>query len=275
MSLKPFLVIIDTTEATMLQTVGKGILNVHVIMSTDPVSAKQTFLRVFSPMVRNQIFNSIYVYDVDEMKESLAVTPSDRLPLFSFLPLAGGRPPKQVDGQQLTLGNKTIEPNVNTQVNQQPQVQQAPVQQHATKPQINLNSITNSPRSKEFQTYENDLPNSSEALSSEQAKLIRNMGVTRQDTNEEGSNLRVNSSVGRNMNLRQPQQDPQVQMNQEQMAILSKIGAATQPTGIVHEEDIESSEKVVVEDPSLTQVDGGVLSDIELQKLQDEIKEIK
>jgi hypothetical protein len=272
---KPFLIVIDTTEATMRQSVGLGILNVHVILAEDPLSAKQTFLRTFTPFVRNQISNSIYVYDLEHMSDSLKAVPADRLPLFSFMPMSGGRPPKQSDvAMASNLGNTTVAPNVN---NTSPQQQQVPSQHAPVENTVTRLPASHNPRQREFQNADaNARPTTSNTLSAENADLVRRLGVTpTPNGTNEGTNLRVNASTGRNVSLNNIPAESLVSNNisQEQATLLRQFAQPNRGDIIEEQPAAEESHAALI-DESLAQIDNKVLSEAELQKLNDEVKGI-
>ncbi len=96
MSLNSYLIVVDTTEERYLRTLTRGILNVHVTVAENIENAIENFLKVFRPHIIEQIKNSVYIYDLKEMithLEGMDITVSPQL--FSFLPLAGGRPLRQ------------------------------------------------------------------------------------------------------------------------------------------------------------------------------------
>lgn len=275
MTAKLFLVIIDTTEATMRQTVGMGILNVHGVMAENAISAKQTLLQVFTPQVRAQIQNSLYVYDMEEMSKVLKTMPPGRLPpMFSFIPLTGGRPQRQSDTPQAvstTLGNQTQNPStipaVVAQKPQAPQQQQRP---------INPATVSNS-RSREFQNFDAGRPTTTNNLTPEQAAMIRGVGAgQRSEGADEGSNPRINASTGTNQNLRNVPEDlvRNNNLTQEQANLLRAL-ASSGPEIVEADVAAENPNVMVVEDTSLAEIDNKVLSDEDIAKLNADIQDVK
>jgi hypothetical protein len=230
------------------------------------MEAKQTLLRVFSQHVRNQIQDSIYSYDLKEMSEQLIkLEASKMLPLFSFLPLAGGRPQKQSDVASVSLGGKTLEPNT----------QQQPVQQQTVQPVRQNMPNVSMPRNSEFQNYDQGRPNTTNVLTQEQAALVQSIGaIPAFNGADEGTSARINASTGRNLNLRQNNAQPQTSngISQEQAELLQKFSQNSKGPQIMQEDIAESREVGIVEDASLTAIDNRVMSDADIAKLQEEIK---
>ena len=55
MSLKSYLIVVDTTEERFLRSIGKGILNVHISLAETAEIARGQFLKVFNPAIAEQI----------------------------------------------------------------------------------------------------------------------------------------------------------------------------------------------------------------------------
>lgn len=263
MSEKTFLVIIDTTEARFRQTVGRGILNVHVVTATDAFEAKRTLLKNFNNLVQEQIKEYLYAYELETMSSDLKKLEANQLmPLFSFLPLAGGRPERQpyapvpVSG----LGNTTLESN-------QPHQQQAEPQPPQPQRVVNTTPVPNDVRGRGFQNNDN-VQRTTPNPNREQQAILNALGVTPQTFGgNEGNVPRVNAAIGGNVNL-QSNKAPQVapsSITEEQAMLLAGIGIPSDMT-------VSTPEASLV-DESLTKVDDGVLSEEAIQKLRQEVGE--
>lgn len=261
MTEKTFLVIIDTTENRLRQTVGRGILNVHVVTAIDAFEAKRTLLKNFVPNVQEQIKDFLYAYELETMATELKKLQANELmPLFSFLPLAGGRPARQsfAPVQTANLGNNTLDANQPRP--QQPQPVQRPQTQQQSSP------VPGDVRGRGFNNAERDAQNTP-PLTKEQRDLVTSLGAAPQTYGgNEGNVPRVNAAIGGNINLnqnREPATAPGT-LTREQMELLRGVGVPTEMT--------TSAEDIPV-DESLTKVEGAPLSEEEILKLKSEIGE--
>jgi hypothetical protein len=132
---KLFLIVVDTST-NQFANIGRGILNVQIIAAKDKTEAKQLFTKVYRPHILQQIQFCTYVYDLEEISTNLrAIDATKVIPLFSHLPLQGGRPPKP----EPLIPDKTVDqiaamPQTQPQAQAQPQiagVPQPPVQQRS------------------------------------------------------------------------------------------------------------------------------------------------
>ena len=259
MAEKTFLVIIDTTENRLRQTVGRGILNVHVVTAVDAFEAKRTLLKNFNHNVQEQIKDFLYAYELETMASELRKLEANQLmPLFSFLPLAGGRPQRQsfAPVPVTNLGNNTLDAN-------QPR-QEQPVQKPLTQQQSS--PVPGDVRGRGFNNAEKDAPNTP-PLTKAQQDIVTSLGATPQTHGgNEGNVPRVNAAIGRNINLNQnraPASAPGT-LTKEQMELLRGVGVPTEmPT---------ATDDIPVDD-SLTKVEGAPLSEEEILKLKSEIGE--
>lgn len=280
MPVKPFLVVIDTTDARVPQSgIGVGILNVHVVSATDAFEAKQTLLKVFNQRVQNVIRDYLYAYDLEEMGSNLSKLHENKLaPVFSFLPLQGGRPPRQPFAPQVTvkleattLPSNQPQPQQQVPVQRPQQVVQQPVAQQPRANPLHPTDI----RGRGFQRIDPQQPEVSNSMTVDQAQLLSALGVTPQRFGgDEGSQPRINASVGGNNNLRNTIAPTRASENlsAEQMSLLSGIVQADNKDSIIQETVTDDAASAII-DPSLAQVDGGVLSEAEIAQLKSEIKE--
>ena len=129
-------------------------------------------------------------------------------------------------------------------------------------------------RGRGLQRIDPQQPEVSNSMTVDQAQLLSALGVTPQRFGgDEGSLPRINASVGGNNNLRNtiaPSRAPEG-LSADQMNLLSGIVQADNKESIIQEDVHEGSAALI--DPSLTQVDGGVLSEEEIAQLKSEIKE--
>jgi hypothetical protein len=274
MSKKPFLVIIDTTEARMSQSgVGVGILNAHIILAETADQAKLTLLEMFRPNVKNAVRDYLYAYEVSDVEQNLIKYNQN---IFSFIPLQGGRPPRQAFNAE-TFSKASN--NVTLQPNQQQVQQQAPKPQQTQQRVVANTNVPNDIRGRGFNNIEQSPPEVKETVSAEQAQILTSLGVTPQRFGgDEGSLPRVNSSIGGNANLRNtiaPTRTSDV-LTEDKASILRSVGVSLAGiadgnggTSVINEEQTE----VPQVDKSLTEVDSNILSDEEIARLKNEIKE--
>lgn len=276
MPVKPFLVVIDTTDARVPQSgIAVGILNVHVVSATDAFEAKQTLLKVFNQRVQNVIKDYLYAYDLEEMGTNLNKLHDNKLlPVFSFVPLQGGRPPRQLYSPAVTvkLDSQTLPSN-------QPQPAQM-VQQQVPQPRPVAQSrpqglAPTDIRGRGFQNIDASPPEVKNTVTADQAQILSALGVTPQRFGgDEGSQPRINASVGGNNNLRNTIAPSRASesLSADQVGLLRGIVQTDNKESIIQEAVDESASTAMI-DPSLTQVDGGVLSEAEIAQLKSEIKE--
>ena len=243
--MKSYLIIIDTTEGINLRSVSRGLLNVHIILAESEALARENFLKVFNPVVANQIRNNLYVYDIVEIMLNLEkVDIKTSLPLYSFLPLAGGRPPKQND--QFAENNTPVNP-------QQP-------------------FIDNKPKSA-TQPHQND--DQKQVYTKEQLELIARLGaVTSNNTSE--VNPRIAASTGLNsVNQQQvnPTQRKQV-VNSTQHELLKRFGDAASLQNTIQTNQHDEVPVLTDADRARMLSEAAPLSDAELDRLKAEVAEV-
>lgn len=271
---KPFLVIIDTTEARIPQGgIGVGILNAHIILADNDFQAKQKLLQIFRPNVQNIVKNYLYAYDINEIQENLVKYNQE---IFAFMPLAGGRPPRQSFSpapKQIENGNKTLSANL-PEVKATTQ-QQTPVSKSAPQRTVNNTKIPNDIRGRGFNNNIQDAPSTTDVMDVEQSTILASLGVTPQKYGgNEGSQPRINASIGSNQNLSQISKPRSVSDNlsEDQAALLQAVGVNHIDQTVIKEDTEDEVSKAFV-DPSLTEVDNVVLTETEIEKLKNEIKE--
>lgn len=241
---KKFLIIIDTTEGINLRRVARGILNIHVIVAENELDARKKFLSVFNQAVANEITNNLYVYDLDTMSDELSKIDSTKtLPLFSFMPLQGGRPPRQQNPLAV------IENNTNTM---------EPFQQ-----------ANNTRNSSMLDAIRNNLANQSKepVLSKEQLDLISRTGAV------PTTNPRIATATGvQNINESVVIPKPETtQLNSEQLKLLMQAGVnLTEIKNDVELQEERSTAPVLNEVASVGSE--RALTEEEIKKLQEEIR---
>lgn len=263
--MKPYLVITDTTEEVRARLIPRGLRNVHVILAESLLDAKLKYVKLFNQQIIQEIFNSIYVYDLTEIQSNLSNI-TNSLPIFSFISLNGARPPKTVFEQ----------------LNNVPQVQTTPVvqQQPVVRQQVPQASqfVTPSPRSQEFsqvnrQVRQDRQQENSQQLTPQQLQLIAQMGAIPNNSGEE--NTKINSATGvRSVN--QQQVKPAIEttnLSKEQLALLSGVvDISTLETPVMVEDDVANSPIDGNIYGDLDRVDSSVLSDEDIQRLQNELQ---
>jgi len=237
MSLKSYLIVVDTTEERFLRSIGRGILNVHISLAETAEIAREQFLKVFNPAIAEQIKNSIYIYDIAEISSHLEkIDITKQIQLFAFLPLAGGRPQKQVP---------QIAPN---EIHE--------LQQTALNQQLR-------------QTSQN-------TLSPEKMQLLREVGaMPLQDNAPEGTNLRVNASVGLNRNVQSDmivKPNPTQNLNTEQMNLLSKVGVNIPELNSLYSDGVTITDKRTINSDLADVGSEKPMSDAELAALQNQVR---
>lgn len=273
-----FMVVIDTTEERGQITLPKGIINTYLIKAVDENHAKQIILRTMIPQVARQLVNSLYVYPVQPLIDriNLADESSKTLPMFSFMPLNGARPPKVLMFQD--------DPAPKNQEEQPPVENKNPIAKNQTvvtkrtvvPPTIQPKNIRQV-RSAGFQQPDYiEPPTTSNSLTPEQADIIKSLGVNPLQPGEnEGANPRINSSVGKNLNLTRqvPTPSPINDLTPEQAAILKSVGALDTVAATITENVAYNSDEVLIEpDASLMEVP--TESSFDITALQQEYQQI-
>jgi hypothetical protein len=269
MEKKNYLIVVDTTDAKTRVNLPRGLLNTYVVLALDPIHAKKVLLSMFPRSMADQLADALYVYDLEQVTTTLkAVDEQKQLPLFSFMPLSGGRPPKQSDVQLTQSGNQTLTPNTTTSAQIPPQ--QPPRSQTPFRGQRGGRSL-------EFQqTEEGNNPPTTNVLTKEQADLVNRFGITQaREGNDEGVNLRINSSTGVNQNLT-PQKrtlDTPSDVTTEQAEILSRLNVR-HPEPVTDNELLreiaESGGASSLVDDSLTTINETPLDDDTINRLKSE-----
>jgi hypothetical protein len=262
-NMKTFLIVIDTTDAFTRANLPVGILNVVMIAANTPAEAKSEYLKPFAPMIQRKLQEALYAYDVEEMGGILTkMQAAGQWPCWAFMPINGGRPPKQSDAapiQLTTNGSSTLSPNVG-----------APIPQSVPQP-LNAANVSNNPRSfrsGEFQNEEKSLPPVAAIKDVEKLAMLRELGVGPiGSVSDEGHSPRINASTGRNHSLHQPT-NPQLapsSVNNSQAELLRSMGVNA-PAGTTLNEDAAISDPAAL-DPSLTRIDQ---SDLAIPQVESE-----
>jgi hypothetical protein len=255
---KNYLIVVDTTDAKTRVNINRGLLNTFVVRALDPIHAKKIAMGIFPKGVADQLADGLYVYELDQIAANIqSLDEQQKLPLFSFMPLNGSRPPKQNDVQITTLGNSTLAPNAGTH--------------NAPNPRNPAAAGMRGGRSQEFHDVERSRPNTTDRLTKEQAALVSSLGAlpSRSDS-DEGVNLRVNASTGVNHNL--TGRNAQVNLNQEQADLLARLNVDI-PQPIADQElmrEIAETGIPTLVDDSLTTINEKPLDDATLKRLANE-----
>ena len=248
MNKKNYLVQVDTTESTTRNGIPPGILNTFIVRANDPIDAKQTILRIYNRGIAEQIQSSLYVYEIEDIIKNLAnIDEKNGIPLFSFMPLQGGRPPRQADVAISSLGNDTIPAN-------QPQVQP---------PRLDNITSQQNPRSREFSDIDQGRPPTTDKLTPEQEDLVRRLGARPLPS---GSDERINPRIAAATGL------PPI--NREQQEILSKFGINPANNDFVDpelEREIQQVKGMSIEDPNLLVINETPLDEEALKALENEL----
>jgi len=259
--MKLYLIVIDTTEAFTRANLPSGILNTVVVIAEDAVQAKNNFLNQYTGEMIRKLNEAIYVYDLNEISVNLEqIQKGGGQPQWTFIPLRGGRPPRQVASapiQMTSNGNQTLSGTI----------AQPPRTEGAPRP-LNVSNVSNSPRSREFQP-EQVSPQTQPIQDPNKLAMLRDLGVhTGGESAGEGYSPRLNSSVGRNVSIEQPRTTHSAPegMNAEKAALLRGIGVTlpggypVQSTG----EDVISDAALL--DPSLAEIPNDAPPVIESEK---------
>jgi hypothetical protein len=303
-----FFVVIDTTDSTTVRSLPRGIMNTYIIKALDENHARQIILRTMNPQVANQIQHSLYVYDLDMLMYNIDIAWQTKraLPLYSFMPMNGGRPARNISlprrpidmtPNEVTDVSSMVEaPTAQEQQPQQPAKPlnesaqaQAPVQQTppaqprpVQRQPINPNDAR-AVRTAAFQ--QNDYTPQGQVddtLTSEQAQIVSALGAhpTRHGA-DEGANPRVNAATGQNLNQTRAigPEGPTNQLSAEQLELIQKVGAVTEDTQVVggnseasiYEE--AAGDAAWVPEDDLSQIEGDVLTAEQIAQMQEEFKQ--
>lgn len=246
-----FLFVVDTYD-NKLAKVGRGILNAQIVCAKTKEEAVDLFIKLYKPHILQQIQNCTYVYDISEIHKNLdLVDVTKNVPVFSHLPLLGGRPPKpeplNLNGSQPV--NSQFAPPVSSNTQAPPQ-QQRVVQQ---------------PR-----------PSTKGDLTKAQIELIKNFGAlpTPQGEND-GFNTRVNAAVGNRGPVTQDmvqQRDVVETMTQEQLKMLNSAGVKLSDLRMNVEVNADEVSPIAkMQEEELATVTEKPLSDEEIAALQKQI----
>jgi hypothetical protein len=261
MEKKNFLVVVDGTDARTRVSINRGILNTFVVRALDPIHAKKIILNMFAKGIADQLADALYVYEMDQIATNIkALDEQNKLPIFSYMPLDGRRPPKQNDVQITTLGNKTLTPNTSN------------AGSNTTIPNTRV-PVTGmrGGRSQEFHQTEESRPNTTNRLTPEQAALVASLGVvpSRTDT-DEGVNLRVNSATGVNHNLTGTTGASPLNPDQAELLRQLNVEIPQQVSDPELQREIEESGITSLVDDSLTQIEEKPLGEDDLKRLASE-----
>lgn len=266
MEKKNYLVVVDTTDAPTRVTLPKGILNTYIIRATDPMAAKKILMGMFPRGLADQLRTALYVYELESLLQALANEDElGRLPLFSFNPLTGGRPARQTDVQLMSIGSQTLAPNTSAPATAPEPVLVSKPQQQVQQQPVMPKTVTRGSRTQEFQQGPENLPATSNRLTAEQADLVKRLGaVPTPAGSNEAVNPRINAATGVNsipgniapdqaeilarlrVQLPQPEVDPALQRE------IAEVGGAA------------------LIDEDLTRIDGHVLGEDDLRKLENQ-----
>lgn len=235
MSLKSYLIVIDTAEGINLRRVARGMLNVHVILAESESLAREQFLKVFNPQVAAEIQNNLYVYDIVDVVLNLEkVDIKTTLPLFSHLPLSGGRPPKQ--NNQFAPTGQPVNPQ-QPFINNIPKLPQAPVVASEAK------------------------------FTKEQAALIASLGAVSADKLPDYNNPKIGAATGYQTAPAEPQVEKSI--SDVQKDLLQKFNVLNHPEGSVQS---NSPSRVAMDDLDSITTEAP-LSEDEINKYKQEIGE--
>lgn len=184
------------------------------MMAEDAKTVRESFLKIFHPHIIEQIKNSVYIYDLAQMNVEIPKIDAAKTPqAFSFLPLAGGRPPKQLAHIPSTEIQQLQQNEINKKLNQTRQ----------------------------------------ETLSPENLELLRNVGaMPLQSSANEGVNLRVNTSVGlgKNVNVNNfIKTTPTENLNQAHLDLLNSVGVNVHELNALYENGVTITDKI--ENPAI------------------------
>jgi hypothetical protein len=255
-NMKTFLIVIDTTDAFTRANLPVGILNVAMVAANSLAEAKAEYLKPFPPLIVRKLQEAVYAYDILEVAVILnKMSEGQQWPVWTFIPVNGGRPPKQSDAapiQLTTTGSSIINPNPG-----------APMPSQAPQP-LSAANVSNNPRSfrsGEFQNEEKSLPSVAPIQDIEKLAMLRELGVGPIGAiSTEGHSPRINASTGRNHSLQQPY-NPELapsSVNNAQADLLRAMGVNA-PAGTTMNEDRGISDPAAL-DPSLAAIDASDLA---------------
>jgi hypothetical protein len=246
--------------------------------------------------VAAQLVGSLYVYDLDMLAYNieLAEKNANAIPMFSFMPLNGGRPARILNlptrpiekEEKSQKKDKVKEEEKETKVQEANKVQVVDIKKEEKKPRKKVvkpepvdPSDPRQVRSSMFRQGDYvPQKDQDEGITPDKEAILRSLGITTlQDGSDEGVNQRINNSVGRNLNqtVQRKQQNNSNELTAEQFELLRKIGAAPQEEVVIKENIAvdENGNEVRIDDPSLAELppqDNGILTEEQLQRLKDE-----
>lgn len=297
-----FLVVIDTVESTTVRNLPKGIVNTYVVQAMDENHARQMVLRTMAPQIANQLIHSLYVYDLDAIMYNVEIAGQTgrSLPMFSFMPLNGARPPRALNlptrPRDMTPEGVTDVTSTVSSPAELPQPDPVPMNESVA-PQVppQPHTVGRAPvnphnkrdvRSAAFQQHDYQPQGQvNETLSEEQAQIVASLGVYPQRNGaNEGVNNRINGAVGQNLNQSRVAGPggPTNNLSPEQLALIQQVGADTMPDTTVteeaglYEEDYAGADAPAWEpDESVSQIDGEVISDEKIAQIQEEFQKVQ
>ena len=246
---KMYLFVVDTTE-NQFANVGRGILNTQLILAKDKQEAKELFIKIYKPNILQQIQYFTYIYDLDDIKSHLTEIDATKFtPIFSHLPLQGGRPPKPE-----ALISEAVVQNL---------VKNTPVQQVA--PSRSVPHPMPQPVNNKW--------------TKEQIDLIKMHGAIPTPGGENaGFNPRINASTGmenRNINTNQLQTQDSVQkMTPDQIAYLKSAGVdlSALQLNIEVTPDDSNRGRAMEQQSELTVINEAPLTDAQIEALKNQIQ---
>lgn len=260
MEKKDFIVVLDTTELPRLMgnQLPRHVLNALIIKATDAASARQLYLGMLGQKLASIVNDSVYVYDISEISSKLTSVDAagKDLPVWSFLPLNGSRPQKQASTNQAVVP-----------------------QQSAPQPRNAVPAMGGSPRSQEFRQNEDTRPTTSKPLTKEQQALAASAGAfTSVGNSNEGVNPKINSAVGKNLNLTNPGVSPTTSeaLTSDKASLLRKVGVQLNESNIIEDPDLDAEIAQVkgfkFDNEELSSIDPstGVLDDATIEQLRKE-----
>lgn len=274
-----FLIVVDTTYSRVRTSFPPAIIDVQIVSATDEQHARQLFLRSIPRNLVGQLQDNLYVFNLNALLNDMdTFEKSGGVPVFKFVLPGNRRPPKSnnvANQVTTTLGNETItqendSSTVDHRVPEEPPKAEPPAGREV------IAQANKSVRSAEFQEREYVSRTTPNTLSEEQESIVKRLGADRstQGAGEE-VNSQVNATTGIDQSLR-PREDQQLtsnEINEDQAAILSKIGALGSGPEIITNESELIDEIPVVEKPldeSLTEVpDEAPLTEEDIKRLEE------
>ena len=296
-----FFVVIDTVESVIVRSLPKGIMNTYIVKAVDENHASQIILRTMPPQIANQLIHSLYVYNLDDIMYNidLAAESGRSLPMYSFMPLNGARPPRSLNLQKRPTDKKSEVEETNTMVDNN--IENANVPNEESKQEVLTETqaippqpkpVVNNPinpnnkrdvRSASFRQNDYEPQGKiDDTLNEEQAQIIASLGVHPQRNGaDEGVNNRINGATGKNLNYTRTQGDmgPTNNLSPEQLELLKSVGADTMPGTTVTEEpglydDVDES-PAWEPDEAINQIDGEIISEEKIAEIQEEYKQME